>query len=50
VRAAVQQALGPFQTATGGVRLENSFRYLLGRAEHHQARSTARSEAPIREA
>jgi hypothetical protein len=32
VRAAIEEALGPFRTATGGARLENSFRYLLGRA------------------
>jgi hypothetical protein len=35
VRAAVQQALVPFHTATGGVRLANTFRYLLA----HTARS-----------
>jgi SAM-dependent methyltransferase len=32
VRVAVQQALGPFRTPGGGVRLENTFRYLLARA------------------
>lgn len=32
VRAAVQEALAPFRTASGGVRLENTFRYLLARA------------------
>ena len=32
VRQAVEAALGPYRTAGGGVRLENTFRYLLARA------------------
>lgn len=32
VRQAVEAALGPFRTGGGGVRLENTFRYLLARA------------------
>jgi hypothetical protein len=32
VRQAVEAALAPYRTSGGGVRLENSFRYLLARA------------------
>ena len=32
VQQAVEAALAPYRTGSGGVRLENSFRYLLARA------------------